>query len=113
MEGGQPRDPRYPFYASVELIELDSDTRLHARTSDISLHGCYLDSMNPIPAGSRVRLKILHEGASFTALGTVIHSQPNMGMGISFSDIERNQMPILENWLKNLQRQDTGPTLDL
>ncbi len=103
MQGGQPRAPRYPFVASVELIEVDSETRLRARTSDISFHGCYLDTLNPFPAGTRVRLKILHDGASFTTLGTVIHSQPNMGMGISFSDVEPNQMPILENWLTNLR----------
>lgn len=32
------REPRHAFFASVELIESKLDTRVNARTGDLSLH---------------------------------------------------------------------------
>src|SRR6266446_1412017 len=45
------RSPRYPFIASAELIEEKADVRIASRVSELSLHGCYLDMMNPFPHG--------------------------------------------------------------
>jgi hypothetical protein len=35
------RSPRFAFYASAEITELRTQTRLTARTSELSRHGCY------------------------------------------------------------------------
>ena len=43
MEHERRRAPRYPLIASVEVIEPQTNTHLRARTSDLSLVGCYLD----------------------------------------------------------------------
>jgi len=45
------RSPRYSFIASAELIEEKADVRIASRVSELSLHGCYLDMMNPFPRG--------------------------------------------------------------
>jgi hypothetical protein len=47
---GKRRSPRYFFFASAELTEEDSQVRVPSRVSELSLHGCYLDMMNPFPA---------------------------------------------------------------
>jgi hypothetical protein len=86
----------------VEVVELQSDTHLRARISDLSLVGCYLDTSNPLPAGTEVRLNILHQDATFSALGVVVHRQLNMGMGIRFTDVQLDQHAILERWLAEL-----------
>ena len=52
--------PRYPMVLSVDVVELPRGGRLSARTSDISTTGCYIDTLNPIPQGSEVRLRITH-----------------------------------------------------
>ncbi|MFZ0336230.1 MAG: PilZ domain-containing protein [Candidatus Acidiferrales bacterium] len=96
------REPRHPFFASVELLESKLDTRIEARTGDLSLHGCYVDTMNPFPSGSKVRVTITHMEERFTTLGNVAHSKPNVGMGISFTDIDPQQRPILMKWLSNV-----------
>jgi c-di-GMP-binding flagellar brake protein YcgR len=87
MEHERRRAPRCPLIASVEVIKPQMNTHLRARTSDLSLVGCYLDMTNILPEGTEVRLHIFHEDASFAALGVVIHCQPDMGMGVRFRDV--------------------------
>jgi len=94
--------PRHPFIASAEETDLASGARLLARVSELSLKGCYLDTLNPFPKGTQIRLVISHGGATFTAHATVIYPQPNMGMGVEFSSVEPEQLEVLLKWLKEL-----------
>jgi hypothetical protein len=106
MDSERRRSPRYPFIAEAEAIEISSDTKLVAKTSDLSLGGCFLDMLNPTPQGTEVRVRISHEGATFTALGRVAFILPNMGMGVSFTRIEQDQQAILQKWISNLSRPE-------
>ena len=94
------RAPRCPLIASAEVIELTTDTHLRARISDLSLVGCYLDVTNTLPVGTEVRVNISHNDATFAALGVVTHCQPNMGMGVRFTDVQLDQHEILDKWLE-------------
>lgn len=96
------REPRHPFFASIELLETKNEVRIEARTGDLSLHGCYVDTMNPFPASSKVRVTITHDGAKFNAIGSVAHSQPNVGMGISFTEVDPDQKKTLMQWLSSV-----------
>ena len=96
--------PRYLFVADVEITEILTDTRLRARTSDLSIGGCFLDMLNPCPRGTEIRVKILHGGMSFTALGRVAFLVPNIGMGIAFTNIDGNQISVLREWLLDERR---------
>lgn len=96
------REPRHFFIATVELLEADVQARIRARTGDLSLNGCYVDSLNPFPAGSKVRVSINYHEETFTALGKVAHAEPNIGMGISFTGVEPNQKVILLKWITSL-----------
>jgi hypothetical protein len=97
------RCPRYPFYASAEIEEQKTQTRLTTRTSELSRYGCYLDMLNPLPLGTAVKIEILYNEQTFDALGRVIYSQPNMGMGVAFDDMETPQEQTLANWLSHLR----------
>jgi hypothetical protein len=96
------REPRHPFFASVELLDSKMDTRIAARTGDLSLHGCYVDTMNPFPADANVRITITHMEEKFTAIGKVAHSKPNVGMGISFTEIAPQDRTTLVRWLSGV-----------
>jgi hypothetical protein len=100
--------PRFPFVASVEVIELHTDTRLKGRTSDLSRQGCYVDTLNPMPNGTTLRLHFNYQDQELDAVGRVVHSQPNMGMGIQFAEIVASDPPILDRWLAGL-----APTTEL
>ena len=91
--------PRHPLIANAEETDLASGARLSARVSEMSLKGCYLDTLNPFPEGTKIRLVIFHEGVTFTAYATVIYPQPNMGMGVVFSAVAPEQLEVLTKWL--------------
>jgi hypothetical protein len=93
------RCPRYPFIASAELIEEKADVRIASRVSELSLHGCYLDMMNPFPTGTLVLVKISAGAAFFEAKSKIVYSQPNMGAGVGFLEIQPQFQPVLERWL--------------
>jgi hypothetical protein len=104
MQLERHRARRYPFHASIELTDLGSETQTKAQTSDLSLFGCRVDTPQPLPAGTRVRIKISHRSESFEALGKVIYSRQNEGMGIHFTDIEPNDQLVLDEWI--VERRD-------
>jgi hypothetical protein len=97
------RCPRYPFYASAEILEVETQTRMNTRTSELSRYGCYLDMLNPLPLGTAVKIHILYNEQTFGTTGRVIYSQRNMGMGVAFNDMEAPQEQTLEKWLSHLR----------
>jgi PilZ domain len=97
------RCPRYPFYASAEIVEQETQTRMSTRTSELSRYGCYLDMLNPLPLGTAVKIHILYNEQTFGTSGRVIYSQRNMGMGVAFNDMEAPQEQTLEKWLSHLR----------
>lgn len=98
-----PRARRYPFVATIELTDVQSETQTSAQTSDLSLFGCHVDMRNPLPTGTRVRLRIVHKGAKFVASGRVAFVLPSTGMGILFTQIEPDNQLILEKWIAELR----------
>jgi len=94
------RGPRYPFYASAQITELQSQIAMTARTSELSPHGCYMDMLNPLPLGTAVRIQITYQGQTIDAAGRVIYSQPNMGMGVSFDELQGDQEVLLNKWVE-------------
>jgi len=82
MERERRRAPRYPFIADAELVEIESGTKLKARTGDLSIGGCFLETLNPSPEGTQVQVTILQGNTTFTGIGRVVFVFPNLGMGI-------------------------------
>ena len=110
MQLGQHRARRYSFHASVELTDLQSETQTRERTSDLSLFGCHVATLKPLPARTKVKLKISHRSESFTALGRVVFVRPNAGMGIFFTSIEPHDQLVLDKWIAELRVQCGQPT---
>jgi PilZ domain len=100
MDSERRRSPRYRFIADVEIIDAASDAPLKARTTDLSIGGCFLDMLNPSPKGTELRVTISHAGSTFTAVGRVAFVVPNMGMGVAFTNVDGNQFGILQKWLE-------------
>ena len=99
MEQERRRSPRFPFIASAEVHEENNGSRLSARISDISAMGCYVDTINPLPGGTAVRVKIFNEAQSFEASATVAYSIAHLGMGLSFGEVAPSSREVLQAWL--------------
>ena len=94
------RSPRFPFIASAQVVETRTEARLQARTSDISREGCYLDMLNPLPTGTRLKINVTHQNKQLDAIGLVVHSELNVGMGVRFEEI--GQCAVIDAWLAEL-----------
>ena len=104
MSEERRRTPRYPFFASAELYEEQSDVRVVSRVSELGLYGCYLDMMNPFPPNTVIRLKITAGDLIFESKARVVYSTPNMGSGVMFLDVEPKFQYIVERWIDEVQK---------
>ena len=97
--------PRHAMVLAAEVIELPRGAKLNARTADISLTGCYIDTLNPVPQGSEVRLRLTHGTETFVALGRVVYVSNGLGIGITFIKLEDDQRALLARWFSEPDRE--------
>jgi hypothetical protein len=97
------RASRYPFQANIELTDVQSETPIKGRTSDLSLFGCHVNTLKPLAPGTKVRIKIFHRGCNFQALGKVVYARLDAGMGIVFTGIQSNDQLVLDKWIAELR----------
>jgi hypothetical protein len=99
---------RSPFIAPVEIVEMRTGSRIRARTSDLSPQGCYVDTLNPLPVGSAVRMQIQRGGLILDVLANVSSRHVGSGMGLVFGEMTGAQRGILESWLGDLGLPSRG-----
>ncbi len=97
-------NPRYSFTASAEVVEEESGTGMTARVSELSLHGCYLDMLNPFPIRTNILLSISSGGDSFRAKGRIVYVHPGIGAGVVFVDVPPPAQTILQRWLEKMEK---------
>ncbi|HWF14444.1 MAG TPA: PilZ domain-containing protein [Candidatus Acidoferrales bacterium] len=96
------RVTRYSFIAVAEVFDIRSQTRLEGRCSDLSMGGCYVDTLAPFPIDSALRVTIQHDSREFQAMAVVTYCHPSMGMGIKFTEIEPEFRNVLCYWVVDL-----------
>jgi PilZ domain len=97
--------PRFPLVLAAEISQLPiNNTKLLARTSDVSSSGCYIDTMNPLSMDSLVRLRLIHHEEIFEVKCQVVYVSPRLGMGLRFEEMGNEQRLRLKGWL--LERKE-------
>ena len=104
METWRSRARRFPFTVHVELTDMETETQILGRTTDLSLYGCRVKTEKPFPTREKVWIKIAHEGANFVAAGRVA-SMLDGEMGIVFTKIEENDQSVLDKWIAELRER--------
>jgi PilZ domain len=108
-EGSQPGKKRSvrrcPFVASAEVTDVSTGTKLSARTSELGIGGCYIETLNPFPDGELVHLRILKDNGVFETKAKVVYCHKNCGMGLAFRDTNAKQRLLLEDWLAEMVTQ--------
>jgi hypothetical protein len=94
----RPRARRYPFVASIELVDMDSENETREQITNLSVFGCQIATQKPWTSGTKVRLRIIHRGAVFAAQGQVVNVRLN-SMGVVFTKMEQKDQEVLEKWL--------------
>jgi hypothetical protein len=96
--------PRFPMVAEVEIVEPITQTRLAGQTSEISMGGCYVDVLNPLPPKTVIQICIRRESGSFTSWGRIAYIQEGMGMGVAFFRTLPEQETVLRGWIVEICR---------
>jgi PilZ domain-containing protein len=97
------RAPRHLLGGAVEVTDLESEKQIATLARNLSLFGCFVATASPFVAGTKVRLRITHRGATLAALGRVAYSLASDGMGIAFGELEARDRAILDTWLGEKQ----------
>jgi hypothetical protein len=102
-------NPRFAFFAEAEVTMRDG-TLVPAQLSELSSRGCYIDTLEPIPIGTELRLRICDGNSACDVAGKVIymHSGSGMGifgMGVVFGKMGAEQHSAIDTWLRELARK--------
>ena len=105
------RLPRFPFLASAEVASEGSVEV--TRVTELSRHGCYLETTKHRTAGTRVTVKITSKDQIFEAAATVLYSRPMLGIAVAFREVKPLFRSMLKGWLQeSLNRQNQKPSVD-
>jgi len=96
--------PRIKAKVPVELHFEDNDTPYRCATSDLSLQGCYIETMFPFPVDTPVELT-LQANAPLLILGMIVTSDPQVGNGIQFKKMLPEDIEELRTFLEGIQRE--------
>jgi hypothetical protein len=93
--------PRFAFIAEAEVLGMKD----RARVSELSARGCYIDSINPLPKDTAIRVRIRYGCSTCDFCGTVIYTHAGFGMGVVFGALTAEQRSTLDVWLDELARK--------
>jgi hypothetical protein len=97
------RNPRWSFNAAVSVLEPVSGTHIETQTTDLGPGGCFVDTMNSFPLGTKVHLRLTKEEKSVEADAVVACSQVGVGMGLSLTTIASGHRAVLDHWFAELR----------
>jgi hypothetical protein len=93
------RNPRYAFIASAELFEPATKMRIASRVTELSVHGCYLDMLNPFPEDTMALVKISAGDRVFETKVRVVYAHSNLGVGLVFLEPDPKNVEVLKSWI--------------
>jgi hypothetical protein len=97
-------NPRFAFCADAEM-DLPDGTSLAGQVFELSVRGCFIDSIKAIPVGTELRLRIWNGMSACEVPAKVIYMQPGdgmavFGMGVVFENMAAEQQLAIESWIR-------------
>jgi hypothetical protein len=90
---------RYSVRAEIEIRELGSHAPSRGNTTDLSLSGCYVATIFPLPMGSTLDFTMWIDNGSIKGRGSVRTCHPGVGMGINFSSLTNEEACRLKSYV--------------
>jgi PilZ domain-containing protein len=82
--------------AEVRREPAPNNERVWGRITQLSLGGCYVAAMHPFAPQTKVALFLGVQDVEVRAKGVVCRSQPGVGMGIMFTELDEHNQRGLE-----------------
>jgi hypothetical protein len=100
MQFEHRRAPRYAFGGVAEMSADHSDSYIIGLAAEISRFGCFIRTRTSMSVGTKISLKITHDGSELTAHGEVVYALSEKGVGIKFAEVAAKDAALLEAWLR-------------
>jgi c-di-GMP-binding flagellar brake protein YcgR len=111
MGNSEPNDRRGCARIKVSVpVEIQTDaggSPIRGATADLSLSGCYIETIFPFPIGTNLDLQLSAETTLLIA-ATVVTCDPQVGNGIKFIRMLPEDREALEAFLKAQQAPASG-----
>lgn len=93
VDGPEDGRDRRQFERVTARLEIDywaESQRFRAHVADLSEGGLFLDTPNPVPAGTTVTFKFClpDDPQPIEGEGQVVWHEPNVGMAVAFTSLE-------------------------
>lgn len=96
---------RLKIKVPIEIYTEDSTSPIRGATSDLSLSGCYIETIFPFPVGTQLEIKLQLEG-TLLVLGTVVTSDPQVGNGVHFTRMLPEDIEELRVFLDAAEKKE-------
>ena len=96
---------RLKIKVPIEIYTENSTSPIRGATSDLSLTGCYIETIFPFPIGTQLELKLQLEG-TLLVVGTVVTSDPQVGNGIRFTRMLPEDIEELRAFLEAAEKKE-------
>lgn len=101
-EGARRERRRYPrLHTSVqlELIAEGAAAPIRTKTDEISLRGCYIETMFTLPIGTNLTILLWLDDKKMSTGGRVVSRFPQVGNGIEFADMSTEDQVQLSRFI--------------
>jgi len=92
----------------VQLHCTEQSYPTSGETTDVSLRGCYVKLLFPLPQGTKVDVRIALPDGEAKAKGVVRTLDPTLGNGIEFTEMEPASQEALERCLHEFPESTPG-----
>src|SRR5690349_21896694 len=94
------RFPRVKSAIALEVRYRGAVAPLRAMTSEVSLSGCYVETMFTLDIGTAIEIVMWLDGEKITAKGVIATKYPQVGNGIDIKEMTPEGRSKLEAFLK-------------
>ncbi len=105
MPSSRRKHPRYLCTGGVELRQQETGTPVWGNLSDISLTGCYVETVSTLPASSMVVFRLRTHDLDITGRAVTKTSNHAVGMGLAFLHLAAEEQHKLEFLIGTLSGQ--------
>jgi hypothetical protein len=77
-------------------------TSMQTNSSDITGRGCYIETLVPLPLGTRLNVTFWIESTKISTTGIVRSSDPGVGMGVEFTGLNEETKERFQRHLESL-----------
>lgn len=100
------RYPRFKSTNSIEIYPSGQTVPIRARTTDLSMGGCFIEMSNPVAKGTQIRVSLWLKDVKVWANCRVVTSTPGFGVGVEFSEMSDLEKTQLKQFIDGMRQPD-------